>query len=110
MIELIYIISYTWLFYVLYVFTMNVYRAKLAGRLFGLNKLLLMPFVLVAVLMDIACQFTVATVLFLEFPKELLVTGRLQRYNAGEDSWRKTIAEYICNNLLDPFDPTGNHC
>lgn len=104
------VIAALWLFYVFYVFTMGVYRVQLAGKLTGLSKVLLMPFVVVAVLMDVACQMTVATVVFLELPKELLVTARLQRYLRGEDGWRKTIALYVCNNLLDPFDPNGKHC
>jgi hypothetical protein len=104
------VIAALWLFYVFYVFTMGVYRVQLAGKLTGLSKVLLMPFVVVAVLMDVLCQVTVATVAFAELPKELLVTARLQRYIAGDDGWRKTIAVYICNNLLDPFDPNGKHC
>ena len=107
---LITVIAALWIFYVFYVLTMGVYRVQLAGRLTGLSKVLLMPFVVVAVLMDVACQMTVATVVFLELPKELLVTARLQRYLRGEDGWRKTVAVYICNNLLDPFDPNGKHC
>lgn len=104
------VIAALWLFYVFYVFTMGVYRVQLAGKLTGLSKVLLMPFVVVAVLMDVACQMTVATVVFLELPKELLVTARLQRYIVGDDGWRKKVAVYICNNLLDPFDPNGKHC
>jgi hypothetical protein len=109
-VAIITVIAALWLFYVFYVLTMGVYRVQLAGRLTGLSKVLLMPFVVVAVLMDVACQMTVATVVFLEFPTELLVTARLQRYMAGEDGWRKRVAVYICNNLLDPFDPNGKHC
>ena len=45
------VIAALWLFYVFYVFTMGVYRVQLAGKLTGLSKVLLMPFVVVAVLM-----------------------------------------------------------
>ena len=108
--KIIFVIVALWIFYVFYVFTMGVYRVQLAGKLTGLSKVLLMPFVVVAVLMDVMCQMTVATIVFAELPKEWLVTARLQRYIAGSDGWRKTAAMYVCNNLLDPFDPNGKHC
>jgi len=46
----------------------------------------------------------------LEFPKELLVTKRLQRHFAGPNSYRKTVATFICKTFLDTFDPSGSHC
>ena len=101
---------YLWLFYALYVFTMSVYRAKLAGRLCGLSLVLLYPIVIIAALMDVVCNLTLATLVFLEPPQELLVTTRLKRYHASEDGWRTDLAAYVCENLLDPFDPTGEHC
>lgn len=123
---------YLWLFYALYVFTMSVYRAKLSGRLCGFSLLLLYPFVLMAALVDVLCQLTIATVFFLELPRtcwqrttltlwgrtfdmtylyiEPLVTKRLQRYHGGNYGWRTIVAAYVCDKLLDPFDPDGNHC
>lgn len=107
---MLFVFLYLWVFYVFYVMTMGVYRAQLAGKLTGLAKVLLMPFVVVAVLMDIVCQMTAATLVFAELPREWLVTARLQRYMAGDDGWRKTAAVYVCSNLLDPFDPNNKHC
>jgi hypothetical protein len=91
---------------------MGCYRAHLAGRLVRITKILAYPLVLIAVIVDIIFQYTVATVLFFDLPKtkEYLVTDRLQRYVAGKNNWRRRIAVYICDNLLDIFDPTGDHC
>jgi hypothetical protein len=110
LIDALYALAYLWLFYALYVFTMSVYRAKLSGRLCGLSLVSLYPIVAIAAVMDVLCNYTFACVIFLEPPQELLVTTRLQRHHANNDGWRTTLAAYVCENLLDPFDPTGDHC
>lgn len=99
-----------WAFWVLYVFTMGLYRAKLSHRLKGFSLVLSAPFVAVAFLLDFLAQMTVFTLVFRELPRELLVTGRLRRYLRGPDTWRRRWADYLCHHLLDPFDPTGGHC
>jgi len=130
--DVVFAFLYLWLFYALYVFTMSVYRAKLSGRLCGFSLLLLYPFVLVAALVDVLCQLTIASVIFLELPRtcwqsttltiwrwsfnvtylyvEPLVTTRLKRLHASDEGWRTALAAYVCQNLLDPFDPDGDHC
>ncbi|WP_310614014.1 hypothetical protein [Limnohabitans sp.] len=130
--ELLFAVVYMWLFYVFYVLIMAVYRAKLAGRLGGLSLLLLYPFVVVGVLMDVLCQLTIASLIFFEPPRtcwqattvtvwrwsfevtylyiEPLVTTRLKRLHTSDMGWRTALAAYICQNLLDPFDPDGDHC
>jgi hypothetical protein len=130
--DFIFIVGYLWIFYALYVFTMSVYRAKLSGRLCGFSLLLLYPVVLVAALADVLCQLTIATVVFLELPYtrwqrttvtvwhwsfdviylyvEPLVTTRLKRLHESDEGWRTALAAYVCQNLLDPFDPYGDHC
>ena len=99
-----------WAFWALYVFTMGLYRAKLDGRLSGLNLVFGYPVVILAALVDVFFNLIVAPFVFLDIPREWLVTMRLKRYMAGPASWRRTIAEYICDRVLDIFDPTGDHC
>lgn len=89
---------------------MGIYRAKLKGNLKGLNLIFAYPIVILAVIVDVFFNLVVAPVVFLDFPREMLVTTRLQRYMAGEEGWRKNIANYICNSILDIFDPDGDHC
>jgi hypothetical protein len=51
----------------------------------------------------------VASVVFLDAPREFTTTGRLDRYWQPEgDSWRKRLALFI-RHRLDPFDPRGIH-
>jgi hypothetical protein len=53
---------------------------------------------------------TIASLVFLELPREWLVTDRLQRHMHKSIGWRFWLAKYICDHLLDVFDPSGNHC
>lgn len=98
---------YTYLFYLLFVVTM---AAKAAwDQLSIVPRVLLVPAALVAVLMDVFFNLVPATVIFLDLPRELLFTKRLERYKAQGVGWRYTVARWICQNLLDPFQQ-GGHC
>ena len=68
--------------------------------------------VLVGVIMDFLLHMVIGTILFMDLPREWLLTGRLRRYHGSEyiGSKRAKIAEWICTHLLDPFDPDGDHC
>ena len=99
-----------WVFWILYVFTMGLYRAFLTGRLKGLSLFMCSPFVVVAFALDVVMQVTVFSVVFIDPPKHWLVTHRLRAYMLGPDTWRRRWADYLCRHLLDPFDPTGAHC
>ena len=109
---ILYSVIYLYIFWVLFIAIMGCYRAHLDKRLIGVTKLLAYPLVIIGFTFDVICQYTIATVLFLDFANngEYLVTSRLQRYVALNNGWRCKLANYICNNLLDVFDPSGNHC
>lgn len=101
---------FLWFFWAMYVFVMGIYRAYLSKRLGPVNFVLGFPLVLVGAITDIVANLVIAPIVFLDIPREWLVTTRLLRYRRGEDGWRKTISTYICDHMLDVFDPTGNHC
>jgi hypothetical protein len=103
-------IVYLWLGWSIYVMIMGMYRAYLDDRLKGLKLVMSAPWIAVGVIMDISANLFLAPLIFLDYPKEWLVTSRLQRYMKTESGWRRTIAEYVCENLLDIFDPSGEHC
>ncbi|HET8689612.1 MAG TPA: hypothetical protein VFM18_23625 [Methanosarcina sp.] len=105
-----FILTSLYALWVLFIFTMGIYRAFLAKRLSTSAKILGAPFVLLAAIVDILCNMTAATILFAELPRELYVTRRLTRYMKDGKGWRYDIAKAICLSLLDPFDPTGKHC
>jgi len=95
-----------WLFFLA---VMNLQRARDSGKLplpayyFGL------PILYAGLLIDFLCNMIPATLLMLELPQEYVVTQRLQRLVAGPDGWRKRLALWFAQNLLDPFDPKGYH-
>lgn len=95
-------------FYLLFIVTM---AAKAAWPELTLPaRVLLAPAALVAVLMDVAFNITLATIIFADLPREALFTARLNRYRAEDESdWREGLAVWICRNLLDPFQ-SGGHC
>lgn len=100
-----------WAFYLLYILAMGIYRAYLAKRLSLFQKIILSPVIAVMLFVDWFMNWTLCILLFLEVPEEYLVTQRLQRYiKEGDGDWRHLWALAICDNLLDIFDPTGNHC
>lgn len=100
---------YLWAFWGLYVLVMGIYRAKLAGRLTSLHMVLGAPYVLIGYFVDVFANCTIAWIFFWERPRELLVTTRLKRY-VEQTGWRRKVAVWICDRLLDIYDPTGNHC
>ena len=107
---IVHIILFLTAFWGLYVLVMGLYRAHLDGRLKGINLLLAWPYLLLGAAADILANLTLASIVFLELPHELLVTRRLQRHMKGKAGWRRSLAQYICDHLLDVFDPRGDHC
>lgn len=99
----------TWLLFVFYAAVMSLKRARDDGRMSWSMKAMALPALYIGLLLDIAVNVTVCTVLFLELPRELLVTSRLTRHAQGA-GWRSAIARWICVNLLDALDPSGCHC
>jgi hypothetical protein len=105
------ILAFLYGFWALYVLVMGCYRAHLSGRMSKPAYVLALPWVALGYAVDVIAQYTIATVYFADWPRkgEHLVTDRLIRYSAGK-GWRKIKADWICTNLLDIFDPRGDHC
>lgn len=67
--------------------------------------------VAVAVAFDVLVNVTIGTLIFLDRPREWLLTARLKRYVGAERAtWRTALAKWICHHLLNQFDPSGKHC
>ena len=101
---------YLWAFFYLYVLVMGFYRAHLARKMTGLTYLLALPALCVGYVVDALANLIFATLVFSEWPREMLVTTRLTRHMTGPPGWRRNLAQDICAALLDIFDPTGQHC
>lgn len=63
--------------------------------------------VLVGFLIDVLCNFTVASIFFLEPPFEWTITDRVSRLKK-DNEWRGRLARWVCDHLLNPFDK--DHC
>jgi len=61
-----------------------------------------------ALALDVALNLTASLVL-LDLPRELMFTGKLKRLKRG-GGWRARLASWICERMLDQFDPDGKHC
>lgn len=98
-------------FYALWVFflaAMNLARAQAAGTLPDVGKVLGLPLVALAFLLDVAINLTAGTVLLIDWPREWTLSERLERLKAGT-GWRAYLADWTLRYLLDPFDTTGGH-
>lgn len=89
---------------------MNFSRAKIAGTLPTWALRIGYPLLMVGYLMDFLLNVFIVSWIFFEVPRELLVTARLSRHIKTESGWRKTLATWLCKNLLDWADPKGCHC
>ena len=78
----------------------------------GLALLLAGLFVALAYLLDTAYQLTWGTLMFLDPPRELTFTARLKRYRRGGGYavFQLRLADWFCETLLNPYDPSGKHC
>lgn len=103
----LYVLAALYALWVFFLAVMNLKRVSELGKLSGLAKVLGLPIILVGYGLDVCINFAVMTVIFIELPRELTVSGRLERHNRG-DGWRKSVAAWF-EPLLDPFDPSGNH-
>jgi hypothetical protein len=96
--------------WVLYLAIMALSTARRAGKLPAAAKRCAYPLLAVGYLWDFLVNVLVCTPLFVELPREALVTSRVSRHKRAGSGWRYSIANWMCKNLLDPFDPKGCHC
>jgi hypothetical protein len=100
---------YTWMMYLAVMTLMeNKKELTLVAKIFAY------PVAGIGILFDVAVNVIVGSIIFLELPRQFLFTQRLQfwidDHFEGKMTWRAHVANFICNNFLDPFDPKGYHC
>lgn len=105
-----YSIGALYLLWVLYLAVMNLARARDAGTLSRTAMILGYPLYIGGSLFNVAVNWLILTVVFLEFPRETMFTSRVSRHCKYGKGWRKTLACWICHDMLDAFDPSGRHC
>lgn len=105
MLGLVYYMFVTTYLYYLAIMNLRAHKDSISFSV----KVFAIPIIVPGLLFDAALNIFVATVLFLDLPKEFLFTARLQRYRSEIDGWRKEIATFFCERLLNPFD-IKKHC
>lgn len=95
--------------WIMYQAVMNLKRARDAGTLPKPAYYLGLPLLYFGLLIDFLSNIGPTSIIFLELPREFLVTQRLTRHAFGEPGWRRDLARWFAANLLDPFDPDGSH-
>ncbi len=96
--------------WILYLAIMNLSRVRHDLHPFAKFNayLIVLPigYVFDAVLNLLACA------IFMRLPRDWLLTGTLKRMQNTEPSgsWREATAAWICEHLLNQFDPKGKHC
>jgi len=96
------LISIVWLFYVAAMSLKDKW-----GTLPIEAKVLGGAWVIVGYLLDV-CLNIIMSPIFLEPPFELTLSSRLKRHREKSSGYRLRIADYICENLLNPFEKA--HC
>lgn len=95
----------TW---ILYIAAMQL-RDKI-NQLHAVAKVHAYVFGAVFLVFDVLVNLAFGTMIFLEPPQEFLLTSRLKRLKLHGNRWQKKAASWICEHLLNQFDPTGKHC
>lgn len=99
------------LIYALYIYfcaLTNLQRVYQANKLTLLGKCFAYPSVVIGVGIDVIVNTFIATVVFMEFPKEWTLSMRLKRYLETGSGYRLAVAKWI-EPVLDPLDPSGDH-
>lgn len=101
-------VGLTYIFWLLFVMCMGFYSAWPKMPLIA--KCLASPAVLFAAVFDVAWNYTLGSVMFLELPpnRAYTFTKRISNYLL-EQSWRQRVAQFICSHFLDVFQ-AGGHC
>jgi hypothetical protein len=89
---------------------MSLYRAKMNKTITRTSLIIGYPILAVGAFIDLFMNVTLFSLVFFELPKEWLLTKRMQRYIKTGTGWRFKVADWICRNLLNIFDPSGRHC
>ena len=99
-----------WLLWVFYVAVMHLKIVRDQGKLSKLAYVFGIPTLYLGLAIDTFVNWFVMSFVFMEIPKETLVTKRLSRlWKDDPNSWRGKLARQMSNVLLDAFDPSGDH-
>jgi len=105
---LVYVFVAVYALWLLFLAVMNLRRAYEDKRLSRPAIALGLPILVAGFLLDVLVNLTLASIVFLDLPREWTTSERLARY-LPQPGWRSVAAAWVATNLLDPFDPSGSH-
>lgn len=105
----VHVLLCAWFLWVFFLAVMCLQAARDRKQLTVWNTRFGYTVLVVGWLLDFVVQVTLAALLFWEWPRELTVSGRVKRLIADDDGWRGSVAAWIRDHLLRPFDATGRH-
>lgn len=98
-----------WALWVFFLAVMCLQGARDLKKLTPWNTRIGYTVLVVGWVLDFIVQVTLASVLFVELPRELTVSSRVKRLIDGQDGWRRAVAMWLRDHFLKPFDATGRH-
>ena len=98
-----------WCLWVLFLATMNLAQSKAECKLHGPALWVGYTVLAVGLLVDLVVQITVASLLWLELPRELTVSARVDRLCRSGTGYRLALALWFRRVMLAPFDRSGGH-
>jgi len=100
-----------WVFWVGFVFSISVYRRWQQGKLNLLCKILSMPIILPFSVLDVIFNYTVLVALY-GFPskRDYTISSRFETYRKTNQIKKRKLADFTCEQLLNPIDPFDTHC
>jgi hypothetical protein len=105
-------IAVMYILWIFYLAIMNLKSAKDAGTMTKVAYSLALPMLVAGYILDIVVNVTIGTLLFLDFPhyKRLTLSARMSYlYEPGSTAWRSKLSEWFARNLLNNYDPSGQH-
>lgn len=103
----LYVVGFIYVFWIIFI----VYAGATNNwdKLGKVQKGLLLPLGAVFGAIDVTTNFTLGTLVFLQWPSFAHITlTRRMHFNRSLGGWRAELAGWICNNMLDPFQ--SGHC
>lgn len=88
---------------------MNLKQASDKGKLNRAALVLGLPIIITGYLLDVVIQFTIGSLLLLDWPRERTLSEHLHRLATSHEGWRGRVARWVLASLLADFDPSGGH-
>ena len=91
----------TWVHYLA---VMNIKRVRDQGKLYPFAKFCGGVVIALGLPIYISMNLILGTIFFLELPREIRFTKRLQRHKAESKGWRRKLAFFFCEHMLNRID------